>query len=105
MKDAKKLNRAFLRFFGLPEEDWPSGRMSDDLFFADRKLEALLEATWPEWATSRDQLISDGAPDEKNSSLYCDACSCAASESSCEFVQEVLGAVRKIYRAKPAKTY
>lgn len=92
--DAKKLNRSFLRFWGLPEEDWPSGRLSDDLFFADGNLEMVLETTWPEWAETRDQLACAGATAEKNASLYCDACRNAPSEGSCEFVEDVLSAVR-----------
>ena len=94
--DAKRLNRSFLRFFGLPEEDWPTGRMSDELFFAEGDLETVLKATWPEWVTTRDQLIEDGAYAEKNASLYCDACSGAPSGSTCAFVQDVLGAVRTL---------
>jgi len=43
------LNRNLLRYFGLPEEDFPVAAVSDSVaIFADN-LESFLEAEWPEW--------------------------------------------------------
>jgi hypothetical protein len=42
-------NRAALRYFGRPEEDFPSAVVADNVAIFDDHLEAFLSANWPEW--------------------------------------------------------
>lgn len=66
-----------MKFFGVGEQDWPSGKVSDRLCFMDPRLEEAI-AGWPEWQQERDELIQEGLGFEgKDCSTYSEACSCA----------------------------
>jgi hypothetical protein len=45
-------NRAVLKYFGLPECDFPSAIVSDEVAIFEDHLESLLVAEWPEWAVA-----------------------------------------------------
>lgn len=51
-KDHVAANRALLKYFGRPEEDFPSAFVGDEVaIFADH-VEAFLSANWTEWVTA-----------------------------------------------------
>ena len=45
-------NRAALRYFGLPEEDFPSAVVADNVAIFEDHLETFLSQNWPEWGTA-----------------------------------------------------
>jgi len=45
-------NRALLRYFGLPEEDFPVQIAGESVAIFRDQLESFLEAEWPEWGIS-----------------------------------------------------
>lgn len=45
-------NRAALRYFGLPEEDFPSAVVADNVAIFEDNLEAFLSQSWPEWGAA-----------------------------------------------------
>lgn len=47
-----KENRRLLRYFGLPEEDFPSATVADRVSVFDDHLESFLSTSWPEWRTA-----------------------------------------------------
>ncbi|MBW5285864.1 ATP-dependent nuclease [Burkholderia gladioli] len=51
-----KANRAVLRYFGRPEEDFPSAVVADEVAIFDDHLEGFLSANWPEWVTACNNL-------------------------------------------------
>lgn len=94
IKDAKNWNRQLLKFFGAPEEDWPSGKVAEQLFFIDPNLEEVLSASWTEWTESKNDLIKQGIGfSGKDCSTYQDACACAGGTAP-ECVETVLQQVR-----------
>jgi len=44
-------NRKLMRYFGLPEEDFPSATVTDKAAILEDNLEAVLSTNWPEWVT------------------------------------------------------
>ena len=54
-KNAKE-NRAALKYFGQPEEDFPSAVVADRVAIFEDHLEALLWTDWPEWKKACDDL-------------------------------------------------
>ena len=79
--NTKSWNRRLLKFFGCTEVDWPSGKMTDNLIFNEPTLEALVEDSWPEWATARDELMSRGLGfSGKDGWTYHDACLIAGGD-------------------------
>jgi putative ATP-dependent endonuclease of OLD family len=58
--DSIRWNRIILRFFGLTEEDWPTGSLTSRLTFVDGGLEQALAEQWPAWAATRQELIESG---------------------------------------------
>jgi len=64
-------NRSLLRYFRLPEVDFPAGRLSEHVFVWDDRLEDVLQAAWPTWGAARDELIRTGrGSGGKNSATY-----------------------------------
>lgn len=47
-----KTNRALLKYFGRPEEDFPSAVVADEVAVFEDHLEAFLLAQWSEWQTA-----------------------------------------------------
>ena len=47
-----KANRAVLRYFGRPEEDFPSAIVADEVAIFEDHLESFLLANWPDWVTA-----------------------------------------------------
>ncbi len=60
VKDSIDWNRRLLRFFNLPELDWPVSRVATNFTFVDGGLEQALEEMWPAWAEAKEALIEDG---------------------------------------------
>ncbi len=80
-KEAKKIdderkthvaaNRAALKYFGRPEEDFPSAIVADEVAIFDDHLEAFLSASWPEWITAcNDVEAAAGINLKKNQLAY-----------------------------------
>lgn len=47
-----KPNRLLLKYFGLPEEDFPTAKVADDVAIFEDHLESFLSGNWPEWFTA-----------------------------------------------------
>ena len=47
-----KENRRLLRYFGMPEEDFPPATVAEKASIFDDHLESFLSANWPEWCTA-----------------------------------------------------
>ena len=47
-----KENRRLLRYFGMPEEDFPPVTVAEKASIFDDHLESFLSANWPEWCTA-----------------------------------------------------
>lgn len=45
-------NRSVLKYFGLPEEDFPSATVTEEVAIFEDHLEEFLSANWPEWITA-----------------------------------------------------
>lgn len=86
-------NRMLLRFFGVDEEDWPTGSVDPQLRFVDGGLEQAIERTWPSWVEKRDELISSGDGfSGKNAATYGDAatqCDGAVPDEFIELINQV----------------
>jgi putative ATP-dependent endonuclease of OLD family len=78
VKCAKDWNRKLLKFFEASECDWPSGKVTDRLFFLASTLEQVMADDWPEWMKAKEELVREGlGVSGKNASTYHDACLCA----------------------------
>lgn len=53
-----KANRAALRYFGRPEEDFPSAVVADEVAIFEDHLETFLSANWPDWITACDAVAA-----------------------------------------------
>lgn len=64
-------NRRILTYLGLPSEDYPEGRLSSTAHVWADRLEEVLEADWPEWEGTRQEIVNSlrGSPG-KNSATY-----------------------------------
>src|SRR5690606_38480573 len=49
-------NRRLLRYFGLPEEDFPGTQTSERVAILEDHLETLLRSDWPEWGAACERL-------------------------------------------------
>lgn len=49
-------NRKLLRYFGLPEEDFPSATVGDNVAYFVDHLEALMSDSWPEWGVACNEI-------------------------------------------------
>ncbi|MBN0252447.1 ATP-dependent endonuclease, partial [Pseudomonas aeruginosa] len=64
-------NCRLMRYFGLPEEDFPSATISDVAAIFDDHLEAFLSANWGEWITACNSVEADtGINLSKNQLAY-----------------------------------
>jgi putative ATP-dependent endonuclease of the OLD family len=45
-------NRKLLRYFGMPEDDFPSGVVADEVAIFEDNLESFLSGNWPEWVVA-----------------------------------------------------
>lgn len=64
-------NRTNLRYFKLPEEDFPGEQIADHVATFDDHLESFLGKEWPEWAEACAQLeVESGVSLRKNQSAY-----------------------------------
>lgn len=64
-------NRKVLKYFRLPEEDFPAAVVADTVAIFDDHLEAFLAAQWPEWGQACDALeAAAGIHLAKNQSAY-----------------------------------
>ena len=51
-------NRKLLRYFGLPEKDFPPATVSDVVAIFEDHLESFLSSEWPEWLTACQEVES-----------------------------------------------
>ena len=73
-------NRKILRYFGLPEQDWPEGVLCPRVVAVPDMIESMLSIDWPEWESQRKQIIKEGrGTGGKNAATY----GLAASECDC----------------------
>ncbi|NPV76261.1 MAG: ATP-dependent endonuclease [Anaerolineae bacterium] len=49
-------NRKLLRYFGMPEADFPAATVANDLAIFEDHLEAFLSTNWPEWSKACDDV-------------------------------------------------
>lgn len=97
--DSIKWNRLLLRFFDIPEEDWPTGSVAPNFTFVDGGLEHALADMWPSWAEARQALIDEGMGfAKKNSSTYEEAALRAEGEVP-ELLTALLDAARSLKAA------
>ncbi|GAA5033818.1 AAA family ATPase [Actinopolymorpha pittospori] len=54
------MNRLLLRYFSVPESDYPAGKISPTLYAWDGDLERVLARDWPGWEDTHKQLIDEG---------------------------------------------
>lgn len=96
VKESIEWNRKLQRFFGLPECDWPVGRVAANFTFVDGGLEQALEKMWPGWAEAKQALIEDGVGfSGKDSATYQEAALHAPGEVP-ELVQSLIAGVRAL---------
>lgn len=89
-------NRAILRYFGAPEEDFPVGLISPNLFAWDDDLERVVQRDWPDWETGREAILTQGrGSDGKNAATYALAAKEAGSDPTGE-IREVINAARSL---------
>lgn len=70
-KSHVKANRAALKYFGRPEEDFPSAIVDDEVAIFEDHLESFLSANWPEWITAcNDVEAAAGINLKKNQLAY-----------------------------------
>lgn len=92
-------NRIILRFFGLDEEDWPTGPVAPNLTFVDGGLEEALAEQWPAWASTRQELIESGSGfSGKDQATYEEAALHAPGEVP-ELVKTLLSSARALKAA------
>jgi predicted ATP-dependent endonuclease of OLD family len=66
-----KANRAVLKYFGRPEEDFPSAIVADEVAIFGDHLESFLSANWPDWVTAcNDVEAAAGIVLKKNQLAY-----------------------------------
>ncbi|WP_150117161.1 hypothetical protein [Arthrobacter sp. ERGS1:01] len=64
-------NKKLLKYFGLPEVDFPTQQTTENVAILDDHLEALLESEWPEWVAACTALESEsGVVLQKNQMGY-----------------------------------
>ena len=64
-------NQAALRYFGRPQEDFPSAIVADNVAIFDDRLEEFLSTQWPEWVTAcADFQTAAGIKLKKNQLAY-----------------------------------
>lgn len=66
-----KANRAVLKYFGLPEADFPSAIVATEVAIFEDHLESFLSANWPDWETAcNDVEAAAGIVLKKNQLAY-----------------------------------
>ncbi|MHB8439352.1 MAG: AAA family ATPase [Acidimicrobiales bacterium] len=92
----RTVNHRLLKYFGLPEEDYPEGLLSSALVAIPDTLEALIETDWPEWKPTKDKIIGEGrGVRSKNAATY----ALAAEECTVEpagMLASIVRAVRSL---------
>ena len=70
-KQQAATNGKLLSYFGLAHQDFPTGKIADDLFAVDDNLEDVLNREWPDWEAARAKIVAAGrgAP-KKNAATY-----------------------------------
>lgn len=64
-------NRKLLRYFGMPEEDFPSATVAENASILPDQLETFLAQNWPEWAVACASVEADtGVSLQKNQLAY-----------------------------------
>ncbi len=64
-------NRNLLKYFGLPEVDFPGEQVGDALAVLSDHLEGFLETNWPEWIAAYEKLENDAVVSlHKNQAAY-----------------------------------
>ncbi len=64
-------NRKLLRYFGIPEEDFPEAVVGDTVAIFEDHLESFLEANWPEWLAACSEIeVATGISLSKNQLAY-----------------------------------
>ena len=64
-------NRMILKYFGRPEEDFPSAIVTDEVAIFEDHFEALLSASWPDWITACNNVeVAAGVSLKKNQQAY-----------------------------------
>ena len=100
-KDVRALNRKLLKYFGMPEDEFPVGLVgtvdSTSVFAWDDRLEEALDRDWREWEPKRQDLIASGqGVDGKNAATYALAASECTTEPSGALVEAVAAAKRLV---------
>ncbi|ERX66311.1 ATP-dependent nuclease [Pseudomonas aeruginosa] len=66
-----KPNRLLLKYFGLPEEDFPSANVADEVAIFEDHLESFLSGNWPEWFSACESVEAEtGIQLSKNQLAY-----------------------------------
>lgn len=66
-----KANRAVLKYFGRPEEDFPPAIVADEVAIFEDHLESFLSANWPDWVTACNEVeAAAGIVLKKNQLAY-----------------------------------
>lgn len=86
VRDAETKNRVahhkILRYFGLPENDMPSGKQSDVLYAFEDTLETVLAEEWTGWQETVDAVVDSGrGVAAKNAATY--GLAAKASDADC----------------------
>jgi putative ATP-dependent endonuclease of OLD family len=71
IKQQAASNTKILKYFGTEAVDFPSGKVTNNLFAVDDNLEEVLAAEWPGWEVARAEIVTGGrgAP-KKNAATY-----------------------------------
>ncbi|MFZ6848459.1 ATP-dependent nuclease [Undibacterium sp. RuRC25W] len=87
-------NRKLLRYFGIPEDDFPTARVLNEVAIFKDHLESLLSEEWPEWVAACSQIeIVTGITLAKNQLAYRTATLKAAGSVPEQLIQ-ILAKVR-----------
>lgn len=89
-------NRKLLRYFGMPEEDFPSRQVGDNVAILEDHLESFLELEWPEWMTACSDIEGEtGVKLSKNQQAY-RAATCNAEGDVPPMLAEVIHKVKAL---------
>lgn len=89
-------NRSFCRYFGVAEEDYPEGVVSEEFVAMPDTLESTISLDWPEWAERKSDVVKQGrGVDGKNAATYALAAKECTSEPT-GTLGEILAALIKI---------
>ncbi|WP_165922440.1 ATP-dependent nuclease [Pseudonocardia endophytica] len=103
-RSVRRENRELCRYLEIPEEDYPSGIVSDTVCVTPDTIESVVNVEWPDWAATRDKIIDDGrGTGGKNAATYLLASEECATDPP-GFIRDLVVAARQLCEAVTEST-